>query len=100
MDKPKVLVDSIITMNGMLRIDVLNGLVTFHDGWDRVVLRVSHLIEPIPDNVLIDIVALNNLTSYTPLQGKALGKPRGESFQGWIDEGVKPVTDEEVPNAE
>lgn len=71
---PEELIDSIITMNGMLRIDLLNGLVTFHDGWNRVVLRVTHLPEPVPQDVLIDITALNNLTSYTPLQGEALGK--------------------------
>lgn len=95
------LVDSIITMNGMLRIDLLNGLVTFHDGWHRVVLRVSHLPEPVPAEVLIDVVALNNLTSYTPLQGEALDrtsgrKPHIESFQEWIDKGIEPVKDDLV----
>jgi hypothetical protein len=66
------LTESIITMNGELRIDQLNGLITFSDGWHRMVLRVSHLPEPVPADVMIDIVALINLTSYTPLQGEAL----------------------------
>lgn len=79
-------IESITTMNGELRIDHLNGLITFSDGWSRMVLRISHLREPVPDNVLIDIVALENLTSYTPLQGEALGNQSGrnphvESFQ-------------------
>lgn len=69
---PTVQIESITRMNGELRIDHLNGLITFRDGWNMMILRVSHLREPIPDNVLIDIVALENLTSYTPLQGEAL----------------------------
>jgi hypothetical protein len=72
------LVESITTMNGELRIDRLNGLITFRDGWNRVVLRISHLREPVPPGVLIDIVALENLTSYTPLQGEALAPSEQE----------------------
>jgi len=65
---PRELAESVTTMNGELRIDHLNGLVTFSDGWNRMVLRITHLTEPIPNDVLIDIVALTPLTSYTPLQ--------------------------------
>jgi hypothetical protein len=100
----KNLVESVTVMNGELRIDHINGLITFNDGWSRVVLRITHLQEPIPDNVLIDIVALAPLTSYTPLQGEALGDKSGqtsnpehvESFQEWIDEGIEPVNDDLV----
>jgi hypothetical protein len=67
------LVESIITMSGELTIDPLNGVIIFKDGWHRTILRITHLREPIPDNVLIDLVALSNLTSYTPLQGESLG---------------------------
>jgi len=66
------LAESITTMNGELHIDHLNGLITFSDGWHRMVLRITHLTEPIPSDVLIDIVALTPLTSYTPIQGEAL----------------------------
>ena len=72
MDMSSELTESITTMNGELRIDRLNGVITFSDGWHRMVLRITHLREPIPDDVLIDLVALNNLTSYTPLQGETL----------------------------
>jgi hypothetical protein len=60
----------------------------FIDSHDRTILRVSHLREPIPDNVIIDIVSLPNLTSYTPLQEPDRHK---ESFQEWRDEGIEPV---------
>src|SRR5580765_3965944 len=88
------LTESVTTLNGVLRIDRLNGLIIFNDGWNRTILRVSHLPEPIPDNVMIDIVALKNLTSYTPLQSQ--GNQHTESFQEWIDEGIEPVKDDLV----
>ena len=57
--------------DGRLWIDHINGTVVFTSGGVKI-LRVSHLREPIPDGVMIDIVALDNLTSYTPIQGEAL----------------------------
>jgi len=100
-DMPRTNEESITTINGELRIDHLNGLITFSDGWHRMTLRITHLTEPIPDNVLIDIVALTPLTSYTPLQGEALDRTSGrnphvESFQQWIDEGSMPFKYEET----
>jgi hypothetical protein len=66
--------DMIAKHDGTLIIDHDNGVIKFTQGDDPVdgeaiLLRVTHLREPIPDNVLIDLVALDNLTSYTPLQG-------------------------------
>src|SRR5580765_9078360 len=89
------LTESVTTLNGVLRIDRLNGLITFSDGWHRVTLRITHLPEPIPDNVMIDIVALKNLTSYTPLQSQ--GNQHTESFKEWIDEGIEPVEEDHCP---
>ncbi len=100
------LAESVTTLNGELRIDHLNGLITFSDGWHRMTLRITHLTEPIPSDVLIDIVALTPLTSYTPLSKqpeksglKEWTERQGEhteSFGEWIDEGIEPVTDELV----
>jgi hypothetical protein len=94
-------------MNGELRIDLINGVITFHDGWNMMILRVTHLPEPIPSNVLIDIVALSNLTSYTPLQGEALVEkaPEKSALKEWSEwannQGgeIVPLTEQEIKDA-
>jgi hypothetical protein len=52
---------------GHLFIDQDKGQVEFKDAHDRVILRVTHLPTPIPPNVMIDLVAIRNVTSYTKL---------------------------------
>lgn len=64
--------ESTTIMNGELRIDNVNGVATFTDGWGAVILRVTHLREPVPANTKIDLVALDALTSYTPVQPKEM----------------------------
>jgi hypothetical protein len=54
-------------LKGHLEIDLHNGVATFMSGGFRI-LRITHLPDPIPPNVSIDIVAVEALTSYTPLQ--------------------------------
>ena len=55
-------------IDGELHIDTENGVITFKNAWNDTILRVTHLREPIPANVMIDLVSLPNLTSYTPIQ--------------------------------
>jgi hypothetical protein len=53
--------------NGQLKIDYDNGTVDFE--WHNIrLLRVTHLPDPVPDNVSIDLVALPALTSYTTIE--------------------------------
>jgi hypothetical protein len=52
---------------GELEIDYKNGVVTFKTRVGRIrLLRVTHLPDPIPAGMSIDLVALPALTSYTP----------------------------------
>jgi hypothetical protein len=69
---------------GALYIDTDKGVITFLSKEGQRILRVTHLPTPIPDNVMIDMVSLPNLKSYTPLQ-------HTESFQEWIDDGIEPA---------
>jgi hypothetical protein len=59
-----------VTYQGVLEIDYDNGTIIFTSGGIRV-FRVTHLREPIPKGVSIDIVALDALTSYTPMEVEA-----------------------------
>ena len=52
---------------GHLFIDGDNGTAEFRDSHDCVKLRITHLPTPIPTNVMIDLVAIRNVTSYTPI---------------------------------
>jgi hypothetical protein len=114
-----------------LEIDQDTGIATFttrglvHGSPIRV-LRVTHLPVPVPEGVSIDLVAIRNVTSYTPLEiseqderhdpatclyghidGVCAGdafrldkierKPPAESFQEWLDDDITPVPAEEVP---
>jgi hypothetical protein len=54
-------------MNGDLTINTLAGTAEFRDGWGQTILRVTHLPTPVPPNVMIDLVAIRNVTSYTPI---------------------------------
>jgi hypothetical protein len=81
---------------GELVIDHDNGVVTFSQGSDPVdgeaiLLRVTHLPTPVPDNVYIDLVAIRNVTSYTPLaltdskkSGLAEWAERQEQDEGFV----------------
>jgi len=51
---------------GTLDIDHVNGVVTFTFNGRRL-LRITHLPDPIPAGKTIDLVALEALTSYTPI---------------------------------
>lgn len=53
---------------GALYIDVERGTVSFWDKHGNRILRVTHLDVPIPDNVSIDVVAIKQVTSYTPVE--------------------------------
>lgn len=88
----EVVLESTTMMNGELVIDHVNGVATFKDGWGRPILRVTHLPRPVPFDVGIDLVAISNITSYTPLsmQEPAPGQ-HVESFREWHDEGIVPV---------
>lgn len=52
--------------NGILHVDTDKGIATFVHDKGRL-LRVTHLPTPIPDDASIDVVAIGNITSYTPL---------------------------------
>lgn len=65
-------------MNGSLILDTLNGTAEFKDGWGQTILRVTHLQTPIPNNVMIDVVAIRNVTSYTPITGQEQAPPLGK----------------------
>lgn len=92
----EVIIESQTMMNGELIIDHENGVATFKDGWGRTILRVTHLPTPVPLDVGIDLVAIRNVTSYTPLTMRELAPPIGiprhtESFKEWLDDGIVPV---------
>ena len=53
--------------DGRLWIDPDEGTVTFTTRDGTRILRVTHLRKPTPDGVMIDMVSLPNLTSYTPI---------------------------------
>jgi hypothetical protein len=53
------------TWIGELEIDHDNGVITFTASGVRI-LRVTHLPEPLPLGVIVDMVALPELTSYGP----------------------------------
>lgn len=61
---------------GELQIDHKNGVIEFFT-WDRQVrlLRITHLPEPIPAGTYVDLVALEALTSYTPVAHGNDGPP-------------------------
>lgn len=60
--------DKHIVTDGQLYIDTDLGTLTFIDTDSSLILRVTHLPTPIPDDVMIDLVAVHHITSYTPLQ--------------------------------
>jgi hypothetical protein len=53
-------------LKGHLEIDLDNGVATFTSGGIRV-LRITHLPDPIPKGMSIDVTAISQLTSYTPM---------------------------------
>jgi hypothetical protein len=57
-------------LSGQLVVDRENGVITFYVEGVRI-LRITHLPDPIPNGVTIDLVALPALTSYTPMQTEA-----------------------------
>jgi hypothetical protein len=52
------------TVEGALYIDAKNGVITFLDRDGNRLLRVTHLPTPIPPNVMVDVTAIRNVTSY------------------------------------
>ena len=62
------LTSSKTSMNGELTIDNLNGIILFKDGWGATILRITHLPTPVPGNVMIDMTAIAQVTSYTPIE--------------------------------
>lgn len=85
---------SMVIYNGQLKIHYENGTIDFESGGIRV-LRITHLPTPIPPGASIDIVAIRNVTSYTPF-GEPMKTPpivvgkHVESFQEWKDAGIEP----------
>ena len=63
------------TFEGALYIDTERGVISFLDSNGNRLLRVTHLAIPVPPGVMIDIVAISNLTSYTPITPQEEGKP-------------------------
>ena len=64
---------------GALYIDVERGVVSFIDKNGGRLLRVTHLPTPIPPGMAIDVVAIQQVTSYTsvlPKSGLAEWKDR------------------------
>jgi len=74
-----------VAYQGVLEIDYANGTITFNSGGIRV-LRVTHLDTPVPKGMSVDMVAIRNVTSYSPLRVEHV-----ESFQEWIDESIEPA---------
>lgn len=66
-----------ITYQGTLYINPEAGTATFMTGEGAVILRVTHLPTPVPAQVNIDMVAINQVTSYTPLTN--------QEVDGWFD---------------
>jgi hypothetical protein len=62
-------------IDGELFIDADRGTAEFKDGLGRVILRVTHLPTPIPPNIMIDLVAIRNVTSCTPLNPQDEERP-------------------------
>jgi len=91
-DEAKARAKSRVAYQGVLEINYTEGVITFTSGGIRV-LRITHLRTPVHKGTSVDLVALDNLTSYAPL----VEPHHVESFQEWIDEGAVPVTAEEVP---
>jgi hypothetical protein len=60
-------IESRVYTDGELHIDLINGTATFRDHFGAIILRVTHLPTPVPSNVSIDLVAIRNVTSYTPI---------------------------------
>lgn len=60
---------------GHLHINPDDGVIFFMSKEGHRILRVTHLPTPIPDHMAIDLVAISNVTSYTPLQAGELSRP-------------------------
>jgi hypothetical protein len=66
-----------LILQGHLHIDYDQGTATFVSG-GITVLRVTHLPTPVPPNVSIDLVAIRNVTSYTPVAPREDAPPIDE----------------------
>jgi hypothetical protein len=66
-----------VPLSGQLIVDRDNGVIIFEAEGVRL-LRITHLPDPIPDGISIDLVALPALTSYNPVD---LSKMRLPSFK-------------------
>jgi hypothetical protein len=55
------------TYQGVLEINYKDGTITFHSG-GICVLRITHLRTPIPRGMSVDLVAIGQVTSYTPME--------------------------------
>lgn len=53
-------------INGILHVNNITGTITF-TGDEGQILRVTHINEPVTRGVKVDIVALEHLTSITPI---------------------------------
>jgi hypothetical protein len=63
----------IITENiheGALYIDREQGVISFLDNDGNRLLRITHLPTPVPPNIMVDVTAIRNLTSYTPIRSE------------------------------
>jgi len=58
-------------LSGQLIVDRENGVIIFEVEGIRL-LRITHLPDPIPDGISVDLVALPALTSYNPIQHKEM----------------------------
>ena len=73
--------------NCLFQIDRDNGVITVTSHGVRL-LRITHLPDPVPQDVSIDIVAIENLTSYTPIViPEASSK---SALAEWIERQSKP----------
>lgn len=60
----KKAIDKIQVRGGVLEVDHDRGTIIFKTCDNQMLLRITHLKNPIPRNGFIDIVALDALTSY------------------------------------
>lgn len=54
-------------INGILHVNNITGTITFTDDEGQI-LRITHIKEPVPRGTKIDMVALEHLTSITPIE--------------------------------
>jgi hypothetical protein len=65
---------------GQLEIDYNAGVIYFHSNEGMTILRITHLLTPMPFGKGIDMVSVPHLTSYPPLEFRPTVKPDAQVF--------------------